>query len=238
MNAVESPRKSQVDRRLSRDGKRLRDDDEVEQAVMQLENDPKRKLKRKRLRKLRTDFEPSLRTYDEIVAYYTTELHITKLNGAARLSRLSLNAARQFVARGQLDDLSKIPDDFVHDILTHADVGPEILVNLENLNPSRTNVLEAVWARLVDNKFSERALPEGVLWWRELYEMRKGEALLTFEKAKMLMKFSERETLRKSRSLEIAKVVIRKRKRPSASTSRIAQLRAEVRRDKSRRRYI
>ena len=217
----------------------VRNNQHIEQAVSKIEKDPKKEVERNKLRRHRAEFQPSLREYDEIVAYYTTPLPKTRINGAPRLSRLSLNSARHFVARGALNDLSTIPDDFVHDILTNARVGPQLLIKLEQYNPSRVNVLDAVWARLVFSKYGERSLPEGILWWRELYELRQEEKELSLEKARvrMKMRYSAMESMKKARSIGIANVVVKRRKQKTSNT-RISQLREDVRRDKRSKRFI
>lgn len=135
------------------------------------EEDTKKDEPQHSLNDARRGVPHSPRTYEDITALFATTREVSMLRGAPRLSVISINAARLYAAAGNIKDLSMLPDEFVYDILCHSAINPELLHRLEELNPSRVNVLEAVWARLCGAKFEERELPNGVYWWRTLYEL-------------------------------------------------------------------
>lgn len=166
-----------------------------------------------------------------------------RLCGAPRLSSLALAAARAAAARGRLLDLSRIADDHVFLLLATPAIGPAHLVQLERHNPSRVGVLDALWARLVAEKYGAKELPEGVIWWRELFEKRKREEHVMLEKAseRLRRRYSDGE-LEKGRKVEMTKRIRvgPPRKRRAAGEagvvqSRISRLREEMRREREKR---
>lgn len=182
---------------------------------------------------------PSPRTYQQMVAQFTSSKDVTPIHGAPRLSNLSLTIARTQMSRGLLEDLSTIADDFVFELLAHSSVTPTLLARLESLNPSRVNVFEAVWARLVDAKFQERNLPDGVTWWRALYEQRVAEEQASLDRARerLRLRYSKGESDRSKRQMGRTALVSdarRKRGRTNPNT-RMGRLRMEFQRDRRKR---
>lgn len=180
---------------------------------------------------------PSPRTYDEIVSMFAP-VETMKIDGIPRLSSLALAAARTYASRGKLVDLSDLADSQVHEVLGHKDTDADTLEKIEKLNPSRINVLEASWARLVGAKFGIRELPPKVKWWRAFYEMKRREDQISLERARARLKqrYNAADADKKKRVMEKTKVLAvaekRKSKPASSAMSRIARLRMEVKKDR------
>lgn len=164
-----------------------------------------------------------------------------RLYGAPRLSSLALGAARISAARGRLVDLSHMADDHVYLLFATPMIKPAHLAQLERHNPSRVPVLEALWARMVSEKYGVKELPEHVVWWREYFEKKRREEQVMLEKAseRLRRRYSDGE-LEKGRKVEMTKRIRvgpprRKGGETGAMQSRISRLREEVRRQKRRR---
>lgn len=167
-----------------------------------------------------------------------------RLCGAPRLSSLALAAARAATSRGRLLDLSRLADDHVFLLLGTPAIGPAHLVQLERHNPSRVGVLDALWARLVTEKYGANELPEGVVWWRELFEKRKREEQVMLEKAseRLRRRYSDGQLEKGGRKVEMTKRIRvgppRRRRptgEPAVAQSRMSRIREEIRREKRKR---
>ena len=166
---------------------------------------------------------------------------MVRLCGAPRLSALALAAARVAAARGRLVDLSKIADDHVFLLLATPAVGAAQLKMLERHNPSRVAVLDALWARMVMKTYAIGQLPDKVVWWRELFEIKMREEQLLLDKAseRLRRRYSDGE-MDKGRKVEMTKRIRvgppkRRAGDPAVPQSRISRLREQVRRQKRRR---
>ncbi|PXF47195.1 hypothetical protein BWQ96_02970 [Gracilariopsis chorda] len=184
------------------------------------------------------------RRFEDIAAMFASTRDMDLLQGAPRLSALAVNVARMYTAGGNAMDLSRLPDEFVYDILCHNTVSPELLKGLEELNPTRVNVLEAVWARLCLSKYEEDELPEGVQWWRALYQLRVDQEHGRLERATKRLRLGYNKAMedREKRHMGKTKIIRtegKKRRASSASTSGslslLTRMRMEFRREQGRR---
>ncbi|KAI0561982.1 RNA polymerase 2 transcription factor S3 (Elongin) [Gracilaria domingensis] len=184
------------------------------------------------------------RRYEDVVASFAVTRDVDMLHGAPRLSALAVNAARIYTKGGHFFDLSSLPDEFVYDILSLDSISPELLKRLEELNPSRANVLDAIWARLCFSKYDEKELPAGVNWWRALYELRVRQENGRLERAtkKMRLGYNKAQEDREKRRMgktRVMKVEGRRRRASTGSASGsmglLARMRMEFRRERGRR---
>lgn len=161
---------------------------------------------------------------------------------------MALAAARVHCSRGLVRDLSRVADDHVYLLLATPTLTPTLVASLEECNPKRVGVFEALWARIVKDKFEMSELPDGVVWWRTFYERLTMRRELDIQRSseRLRMWYSDGDRKRKERAMETTRRIRvrgpadeRRRRRGggngSAGLSRIARLRQEFRRDKNRR---
>lgn len=196
------------------------------------------------LDEIRKGFPYPPRRFEDIKTMFASTRDVDDLRGAPRLSTLAVNVARIYTAGGNAMDLSRLPDEFVYDVLCHNTVSPELLKRLEELNPSRVNVLEAVWARLCLSKYEVNELPEGVQWWRALYQLRVDQENGRLERATKRLRLRYNKALedREKRHMGKTRAIRtegRTRRASSASASGslslLTRMRMEFRRDQRRR---
>lgn len=202
-------------------------------------HEPAKKRPRPTMPSTRASAKPSPRTVEEIISFYLPAVPAEKdLHGASRLSALALTSARVALARGKIRDLSAVADEYGFSLLSGHAIGPDILRRLETWNPSRVGLFEAVWAKLVRDKFGVDELPSECQWWREFYEEQIQEEEMRLQKAgERLRKRYSVEEQRQGRKMEVTKRIrIGERRRRVGGgvvggISRLAKLREEVRRE-------
>lgn len=207
------------------------------------------------LEQLRAAFAPPPRSHRACVAPFISPPCLTKdehADEAARfqlaphLSSLALRAARRVACSGQLRDLSRLADEHVFAIFSAASMSDAVLVELERCNPSRVDVLEALWSRLVVQEYNVTSLPDGITWWRAFYQAKKeeDESCLQRARERLRSRYIEGEAGRQSTKLASARTVSKnlpaRRRRGAASSSAVAptiisRLRNQVRKGRQRR---
>ncbi|CAN8071276.1 unnamed protein product [Agarophyton chilense] len=219
---------------------------EVEDTINSKNDTPQERAENDRAERtaeqIRQGLEYPPRHYEEVVASFSVTRDVNMLHGAPRLSAAAVNVARIYAAGGHLLDLSTLPDEFVYDIFSCDTITPELLERLEQMNPSRVNVLDALWARLCVSKYEEKELPAGINWWRALYELRVRQDDGRLERATKRLRLGynkaheDREKRRMGKTRMI-RVEGRKRRASTASSSMgvLARMRMEFRRERGRR---
>lgn len=162
------------------------------------------------------------------------------LNGVLRLTEFCLSGVRRQACAGLLGDMDCLPDDIAIEVLSN--VTEDVLVDLEQQNPTRQLVLDACWTNLCD----EDELPEDVRRWRTFVEQKRANLQRQLEDAsrRLRRRYSEQVATLQHRAVSHTRLISAgpERRRRLASSSRhsssrpnsaISRLRNRLRRERS-----
>lgn len=164
-----------------------------------------------------------------------------RIDGAPRLSTLARLASASLFTGGKYRDLSKLCDYHAFALLTGTALNANTVIALEECNPTRVRLLDAVWATVVNRVFKIDVRPSTCESWRAVFEQeaavkeerlrRTRERIREGYAQKSNKKITTKLDSRRSRTLE----PVRRSSHGSESLTRIDRLRLQARKDRRRR---
>lgn len=193
--------------------------------------------------KLRLSEEKLPESLKETISEFTLpgdEDMACRIDGALRLSSLACMASASLLNATRSVDLSYIPDYHAFSLLTRARLSADVLTKIEERNPTRLRLLDAVWATVVNRLYQVEIRPSSYDSWRAVYE---GKNAAEKERLRRTRDRVRTEYARNSNKKVIAKLDSRRSMRlePKRGTShssvpltRMEQLRMQARKDRRR----
>lgn len=163
-----------------------------------------------------------------------------RIDGAPRLSTLACMAFASLLNTTRSVDLSYIPDYHAFSLLTYARLSADVLTKIEERNPTRVRLLDAVWATVVNRLYKIENRPSNYDSWRAVHEGKVADEEERLRRASDRLRI---EYARNSNKKVIAKLDSRRSMRlePKRGTShgsvpltRMEQLRMQARKDRRR----